>query len=258
MTEDRPPANNSDAAWRALSELTPARIALGRSGHSLPTREVLAFTLAHARARDAVHNDLDVESLRESLSVFTRDVLVLESAAGLGRDRYLLRPDLGRMLSKPNRDQLDARASEDIDVLIVVADGLSSAAVQRHAAPLLTELKPWLRNFRLGPLVIARGARVALGDEIGQRLRARMVVVLIGERPGLSSPDSLGVYLTFAPVVGRLDSERNCISNIHAAGSSYVDAARRLGWLIERAFALSLTGVGLKDESGRSSLPKPA
>ena len=234
--------------WRGLAALTTARIALGRAGPSLPTRELLALGLAHARARDAVHAALDSRPIADRLAALGLKSAAVESAAG-DRRTYLRRPDLGRRLSTASAATLPAGSGPDI--VLVVADGLSAAAAQAHALPLI---EAFLRHgqaagWRIGPVVIATQARVALGDEIGEILGARAVAMLIGERPGLSTPDSLGVYLTFAPRNGRTDAERNCISNIHAHGLSPEGAAARLAWLLQAAFRLGLTGVDLKDES---------
>lgn len=232
-----------------LTRLTPARIALGRSGASLPTREVLRFGMAHALARDAVHAPFDAEDVASRLAQLGLDVIRVESAAG-SREAYLRRPDLGRKLSPGSREALTARRG-DFHLTIVVAGGLSATAVHQNAVPFVAALLPSLarQGFRLAPTVVAREARVALGDEIGEALGARAVAVLIGERPGLSSPDSLGAYLTFAPRAGLTDADRNCISNIRPGGLAYEHAAFKLSWLIAEAFRRSLTGVGLKDES---------
>jgi ethanolamine ammonia-lyase small subunit len=234
--------------WRRLAALTPARIGLGRAGPGLPTREVLAFALAHARARDAVHTALDAQAISGQISALGLACVQVESQAP-DRETYLRRPDLGRVLSPAGRAAL-VRDGE-IDLAIVVADGLSSAAVHAHAAPVIAALLPHAERagWRLGPVVIARQARVALGDEIGAVLGARAVAVLVGERPGLSAPDSLGIYLTYAPRPGRSDAERNCISNIHGRGLAPAAGAFKLAWLTTQALRRSLTGVGLKDES---------
>ncbi|RDJ21429.1 ethanolamine ammonia-lyase subunit EutC [Bosea caraganae] len=235
--------------WAALARLTPARIGLGRSGASLPTREVLRFGLAHAQARDAVHIPFRAEEVATALATLPVETVQVESAAP-SRDLYLRRPDLGRRLSAESRVALAGRRG-DFDLALVVADGLSSTAIHQNAAPFIAGLLPLLRRqgLRLAPLVIASQARVALGDEVGEALGARAVAVLIGERPGLSSPDSLGAYLTFAPRPGLSDAARNCISNIRPGGLSYEQAAFKLSWLIAEAFRRSLTGVDLKDES---------
>lgn len=242
-------------AWAALRRLTPARIGLGRAGASLPTRELLAFGAAHAQARDAVHLPLDVAALRPRLQALGLQTIEVASAAA-DRPTYLLRPDLGRRLGGTGGALLDAHTAAhgplaDDALLIVVGDGLSSAAIERQAVALLAEIQRQRPpGWSLGPVVVATQARVALGDDIGQRLGAAMVAVLIGERPGLSSPDSLGVYLTRAPKVGRSDAERNCLSNVRAEGLVHAEAARKLWWLAEAARRLGATGVALKDDSG--------
>ncbi len=243
--------------WAALARLTPARIGLGRTGASLPTREVLRFGLAHAQARDAVQVPLRAEQVADELSALSVETVCVESAAS-SRELYLRRPDLGRHLSPASRSRLAGRRGA-FDLALVVADGLSSTAIHRNAVPFLTALLPALerQSLRLAPVTIACQARVALGDEIGEVLGARAACVLIGERPGLSSPDSLGVYLTFGPKPGTSDSARNCISNIRPSGLSYDQAALKLSWLIREALRRSLTGVGLKDESDRA-LDAPA
>ncbi|WP_332670901.1 ethanolamine ammonia-lyase subunit EutC [Aromatoleum sp.] len=247
--------------WDALRRFTPARIALGRRGASLPTREVLRFGLAHAQARDAVHLALDVTALRDALRPRHGGSIVVHSRAP-ERATYLLRPDLGRRLDDASAALLAeavapvsaapgaAGAPAPPDVAFVVADGLSALAVQRHAAALLGALVPRLPpDLIVAPIVIAEQGRVALGDEIGEILGARLVAVLIGERPGLSSPDSLGVYLTWAPTRDRSDAERNCVSNIRPEGLGYAAAAMRIAWLMREARRLQRTGVGLKDRS---------
>ena len=228
--------------WSALRANTPARIALGRAGASLPTREVLGFGLAHARARDAVHHALDVEKIIQDLKSIGHKATSVRSAAE-DRQVFLTRPDLGRRLGEAN---LQGTA----ETVVAIEDGLSSVAVQRHAVPLLRELQKISDRWRSVTVVVATQGRVALGDEIGERMKAKLVVVLIGERPGLTSPDSLGAYLTCMPRVGRTDAERNCISNIRPQGLGYAEAARRLDWLASAALARGLTGIGLKDESG--------
>jgi ethanolamine ammonia-lyase small subunit len=236
--------------WAQLATLTPARIALGRSGASLPTREVLRFGLAHAQARDAVHEPFRAEEIAASLGALKLETIRAASAARTRQD-YLRRPDLGRGLSPESREALAARRG-NFDLAIIVADGLSSTAVHQNAVPFIAALLPHLlrQQRSLAPVVIASQARVALGDEAAHALGARMALVLVGERPGLSSPDSLGAYLTFAPRPGLTDAARNCISNIRPGGLSFEAAAFKLAWLIEQAFRRSLSGVDLKDESG--------
>ncbi|MGN6526589.1 MAG: ethanolamine ammonia-lyase subunit EutC [Burkholderiaceae bacterium] len=255
--------------WTMLRRHTPARIALGRAGASLPTAEVLRFAAAHAAARDAVHEPLDVDTLAAALRGIGLEPLVAASRAA-GRADYLARPDLGRRLDDASRAALEAapRAAAP-GPCVVVADGLSAVAAQRHAVPLVAALRAALAEpvdgpaVALGPVVVATQARVALGDEIGAALGAPLVLVLIGERPGLSSPDSLGAYLTWAPAPGRVDSERNCVSNIRPEGLAVPDAARRLAWLLRTSLRRRLTGVGLKDESDPAAIdpgraPPPA
>ncbi|MBR0817171.1 ethanolamine ammonia-lyase subunit EutC [Bradyrhizobium liaoningense] len=234
-----------------LRSLTPARVALGRSGASVPTRALLDFTLDHARARDAVHAVLDAARLASDLRALG---LVVTEARSRAADRgdYLRRPDLGRQLDADSVELLSRHAAEPCQLAVVIGDGLSAAAVHAHAVALVSHLLPLLaegNDVAIGRVVVASGARVALGDEIGAILGARMVVTLIGERPGLSAPDSLGAYLTFAPKPGRTDAERNCVSNLHKSGLSYDEAAFKIAWLVREGMAREVTGVALKDES---------
>lgn len=243
--------------WEALRRFTPARIALGHTGVSQRTASQLAFQLAHARARDAVHVALDAEALQQALAAALPGppALLLHSAAA-SRDIYLRRPDLGRRLDAASSAALAARGSGPVDLGIVIADGLSALAIERHALPFLQALHARLAPdaWTIAPAVIVRQGRVAIGDEIGALLGARLVVVLIGERPGLSSPDSLGLYLTWAPRPGLTDERRNCISNIHAAGLGYAEAAAKLHYLLREARRRGLTGVALKDETGERAI----
>ncbi|MBZ2169793.1 ethanolamine ammonia-lyase subunit EutC [Marinobacter sp. F4216] len=244
--------------WRALRRFTDARIGLGRAGVSLPTPELLAFQLAHARARDAVHLPLDVAGLMANLTPaiekhLPEPPIILESCAG-DRFTYLQRPDLGRQLSDESRARLpSASLDEPVDLAIVIVDGLSSVGVQNTAPSmvggLLNALEQDDHDWKLALLTVVEQGRVAIGDEIGERLNARMVVVLIGERPGLSSPDSLGIYLTFGPEAGLTDERRNCISNVRPGGLPVEEASRRLLYLMREARRLKLTGVGLKDRT---------
>lgn len=250
--------------WSALRRFTPARIALGRAGAAQPTRESLEFALAHARARDAVRMPLDVEAVASRIGDLGFDVARVASAAP-DRSTYLARPDLGRLLCPASEASLAAHGRETRDLAIVVADGLSALAVAHNAAPLLAALLPWIAaaGWRTGPLVLATEARVALGDAVAERLRARAALVLIGERPGLSAPDGLGAYLTFGPKPGiTRDADRNCLSNIRLGGMGFAEAAFRIAWLLAEAFRRERTGIGLKDESDRlivgGRLPEPA
>lgn len=248
--------------WQGLRRFTRARIGLGHTGISQPTSAQLAFQLAHARARDAVHEPLDAAALAGSLARAWPGTpglpgpLVLHSAAA-DRNVYLQRPDLGRRLDSPSRDRLCALRGEAAperahDLAIVVTDGLSGRAVAQNAPPFLQALRPRLdaAAWTLAPLCIVEQGRVAIGDEVGELLGARLVVVLIGERPGLSSPDSMGLYITWAPRVGLTDERRNCISNVRPDGLMVEEAARRLYGLLSEARRRALTGVQLKDETG--------
>ncbi len=257
MNEQPPKPAIIHDPWAQLSRYTPARIALGRSGVSLPTSRMLEFSLAHAQARDAVNAGLDTVVLAERLTQLGWTHLRVHSAARM-REEYLRRPDLGRKLDEASCDLLRTHGQPVCNVVFVLADGLSAQAVAQHALPVLMRVVPELVQAGLhrGPIVLAEQARVALGDEIGELLRAQLVIVLIGERPGLSSPDSLGVYLTFGPHVGRMDAERNCISNIRPQGLDYARAAHKLDWLIHAALARRYTGVRLKDESEAGLLPE--
>jgi len=232
-----------------LRGLTPARVALGRAGASLPTTALLEFTLDHARARDAVHAAFDSQALVAALRDLGLEGLDVRSRAG-SRGDYLKRPDLGRRLDQASQQALAGKSGGAGQLALVIGDGLSPTAVHAHAIELVRRLIPQLAADQVADVVVASGARVALGDEIGAILGARMVVMLIGERPGLSAPDSLGAYLTFAPRIGRTDAERNCVSNIHGAGLSCDEAAYKIAWLIRQGLAREVTGVALKDESG--------
>lgn len=260
--------------WQDLRRFTSARIALGRSGVSQPTQPHLAFQLAHAQARDAVHLELDVNALQKALQLTLVDlksarsdknsegglleVLTLQSASA-DRNTYLQRPDLGRRLSPSSRDALLARLPKGhtpeqrlFDVAFVVADGLSALAIASHAVPFLGLVLPRLdaEGWAIAPLTVITQGRVAVADEIGELLQARLVVILIGERPGLSSPDSMGIYMTWMPSVGLTDASRNCISNIRPGGLTYEEGAHKLHYLMAQARLRELSGVGLKDEAG--------
>jgi ethanolamine ammonia-lyase small subunit len=250
----RPPAPPQvvlDAGWGALRQWTAARIGLARSGASLATGPLLDFRLAHAQARDAVHEPLDEARLVVALGGFGLPVLAVASAAA-DRRTFLMRPDLGRRLTPVSEDAL-AQGAGSHDLAIVVADGLSARAVQSHAAPLLAAALPGLRadGWRIAPLVVVRQGRVAIGDAVATALGARAVALLIGERPGLSAPDSMGAYLTWEPGLRTTDAERNCISNIRPAGIGYDDAAFRLVHLLRAIRRRGLSGVRLKDDSDR-------
>ncbi len=237
------PPEMSPAAREALRSYTPARIGLARSGVSLATGPLLDFQLAHAQARDAVKAAIDVRMLCDELRRSGLQALALESQA-VNRTTYLRRPDLGRLLSAESAALL---SPGDYDVVFVVADGLSALAVERHALHLLRALLPLINGWKVGPVCVVEQGRVAIGDVIGEALHAAMAVVLIGERPGLTSPDSLGAYITWDPQRGRKDAERNCISNIREEGLSHEAAAGRLHYFMTEASRLHLTGLAIKD-----------
>jgi len=250
MTENSAPRPSVTASpWGEWRSVTPARLALGRVGAGMPTDEVLRFGWAHAMARDAIHAALDVARLETALREQGFSVAQTHSRAP-DRVTYLRRPDLGRVLDPHEPAKLHAMNVVPGKLCVVIGDGLSSLAVDRHAAPLLAALKPHLKDdLEDAPVIIATQARVALADEVADLLNAKLSIMLIGERPGLSSPDSLGVYITHAPFKGRSDAERNCISNVRPEGLSYEAAAFKLAWLVREALQRGLTGVDLKDES---------
>ncbi|WP_371919023.1 ethanolamine ammonia-lyase subunit EutC [Pseudomonas sp. B28(2017)] len=248
--------------WLELRRLTPARIALGRTGTSIPTRAQLDFQYAHAQARDAVHLPFDHGGLRSQLAERGHESVLLHSAA-IDRNSYLQRPDLGRKLSADSVQVLRDYASANpggVDLVIVVADGLSALAVHRHTLPFLARLEEQIaaEGWTVAPVILVEQGRVAVADEIGELLGAKMTVILIGERPGLSSPDSLGLYFTYNPKVGLTDAYRNCISNVRLEGLSYGMAAHRLLYLMREACRRQLSGVNLKDEAQVQTLESDA
>ncbi|MGP9497583.1 ethanolamine ammonia-lyase subunit EutC [Halomonas sp. AOP43-D1-4] len=243
--------------WERLRAFTDARIGLGRAGVSLPTGKLLEFQLAHAQAQDAVHAPLDVEALAQQLQeafALEHEPLRLHSQVE-GRAMYLQRPDVGRRLNDDSRERLhNAQTSPSrVDLAVVIVDGLSALAVQQNSQPFLKALYQQFEQdnaeWQLAPLAIVEQGRVAIGDEIGALLNADAVLVMIGERPGLSSPDSLGLYMTWAPEPGLKDDRRNCISNVRPAGLNMAEAARRLFLLLKDARKLKVSGVKLKDRS---------
>jgi ethanolamine ammonia-lyase small subunit len=246
--------------WQQLRRLTTARIALGRSGGSLPTRELLDFRLAHARARDAVHAPFDATDFASRLCSLGTDVLCLESAATTQMD-FLRRPDLGRRLANSSRALLAARAAEvpgPCDLVIIISDGLSSLAATEHGPPLLAALVPLVQQsgWKLAPLIVAKHGRVALQDEIGELLHARLSLMLLGERPGLGAADSLGAYFTYAPRAGLTDAARNCVSNIRTEGLPPTEAAQKLFYLMTQSLRRGLSGVELKDDAPSLHAPR--
>ena len=238
-------------AWNKLRGATPARIALGRAGGSLPTRAWLDFKSAHAAARDAVHNEFDAESLADDIAVLGVETVIVDSSAS-DRLTFLQRPDLGRRLTDASRDRLAklVRPAGALDLAICVSDGLSALAAHRQTAPLLQVLLPKLSDdgWTLAPIIVARFGRVAIQDEIGQLLGARLALMLIGERPGLGSPDSLGAYLVYQPRIGNTDANRNCVSNIRPEGLTHAAAADTLHYLLTESRRRRLSGVQLKDQ----------
>ena len=258
---DKPPVDPQNP-WLELRRLTPARIALGRTGTSMPTGAQLDFQFAHAQARDAVHLPFDHAGLGAQLAERGRESVLLHSAA-TDRNSYLQRPDLGRKLSDESAQTLRDYAQAHpggVDLAIVVADGLSALAVHRHTLPFLERMEEQItaEGWSVSPVILVEQGRVAVADEIGERLGAKMVVILIGERPGLSSPDSLGLYFTYNPKVGLTDAYRNCISNVRLEGLSYGMAAHRLLYLMREACRRQLSGVNLKDEAQLQTLESDA
>jgi len=239
--------------WSELRHFTDARIALGRCGGSLPTRKVLDFRFSHARARDAVHTPFVPADLASSIQAACQVETLVAQSACADRLEFLKRPDLGRKLHADSRRDLCEKfeCSGPYDLVILVSDGLSTAAAMAQSLPVLESLIPLLRNagWKLAPLVVVRHARVALQDEVGGIFQARMSLMLLGERPGLGSTDSLGAYFTFAPSIGKSDAERNCVSNIRPAGLPPAIAARKLHFLLTESIRLGLSGVSLKDET---------
>jgi ethanolamine ammonia-lyase small subunit len=242
--------------WHSLTRFTPARIALGRAGMSLPTHAYLEFQLAHALARDAVNLPLDFTSLAHCLNMQGYQTLILQTQAE-NQSVYLQRPDLGRLLSASAMNCLQHTSPIPADAVVVVADGLSSKAIEQHAETFLSLLLPELRanGYRLPPLCLVKHARVAIGDAIAEHYAARLCIVLIGERPGLSSPGSMGIYFTYQAKSGiSTDADRNCISNIHKNGLSHEQALKKLLFLINESEKLQLSGVNLKDETTNKAL----
>ncbi len=250
-----------DNAWDRLRAFTDARIGLGRAGVSVPTRHLLAFQLAHAQAIDAVHSPLNVEGLLETLTAQdwcpAGQPLRLHSQAE-HRDMYLQRPDYGRVLNEASQQTLKDHNGPAYDLAIVIVDGLSALAIEENTLPFLSKLIPALTDapepWSIAPLCVVEQGRVAIGDHVGELINARCVIVLVGERPGLSSPDSMGLYLTWGPKKGLTDAYRNCISNIRFAGLNHQDASRKAFYLLSEARTKKLSGVQLKDRTDDSVL----
>jgi ethanolamine ammonia-lyase small subunit len=256
MDKIEPGQSLKDDPLSLLKAFTAARIGIGRTGASIPLKQSLAFKLAHAHARDAVYSELDIDRLSVELKPFDLPVLQLHSQAAY-REQYLQRPDLGRQLNEEFIGQLNDHTVKGIDMVIIIADGLSAAAVNSNAVSLLKILIPQLQSagLKLAPVCLVKQGRVAIADDIGMHLNARLSLMLIGERPGLSSADSMGAYLTFNPRAGLTDESRNCISNIRPHGLTFKPAAKKIFYLVQEAFRRKLSGVGLKDNAGL--LPEP-
>jgi ethanolamine ammonia-lyase small subunit len=243
-------------AWFALKQFTQARIALGRTGMSIPMQENLQFRAAHAFARDAIFTVFEKEMLADEIRQLHGDYTFLHSKV-IDRHMYLQRPDLGKQLDDRSIEELAAIKGKNYDLCINIADGLSATAVNAHAIPLLRELLPALKQtgYSIAPICIIEQGRVAISDETGSLLNTKLSLILIGERPGLSTPDSLGAYITYQPKPGNTDAQRNCVPSIHAAGLSYANAAQIIHHLIKHAFRLGLSGIGLKDQVGEPNDP---
>lgn len=241
--------------WLFLKQFTKARIALGRNGVSLPTKETLNFSLSHAQARDAVHQPFNSDKIQDELHTMGLSTLTVHSCVK-DREEYLRRPDLGRKLDQESIKKLEEAYQNPSDLIIIIGDGLSSYAVDRQAVSVIRSLLPYLKklNIQLGPVILAHQARVALGDQIGSILHAKSIAMLIGERPGLSSADSLGIYMTWQPDNTRNDADRNCISNVRPEGLKHDLAAFKLAWLLKQSFIKQISGVRLKDESDNTAL----
>ena len=242
-------SENLPGPWDVLRRLTSARIGLKRSGASLATAPLLEFKLAHARARDAVHEALDETRLERDLAATDLPMLTVATQAK-DRPQFLMRPDLGRQLSAEAEQTLVAK-KDSYDIAFVISDGLSASAAQKHAAPLLAEIIPALKEWRIAPLVIVRLGRVGAGDAVAAALGATCVVILLGERPGLSAPDSLGAYLTWKPRSDTTEADRNCVSNIRPEGIPYAEAGRKIVHLLRAMRAGGASGIALKDDSDR-------
>ncbi|WP_331775230.1 ethanolamine ammonia-lyase subunit EutC [Sulfurospirillum sp. 1612] len=249
---DNIPSTHTENPWQQLRHYTDARIGLGRAGISIPTSHMLAFELAHAKAQDAVHEPLDIPKFTAELKQNDFKALICVHSQAKNRDTYLQRPDLGRRLDSPSCETLQSEKGV-YDLSIIIADGLSSQAINNHAIPFLVQLRHALdrdaQTWNLAPLVLVQQGRVAIGDEVGEILNAKMTLILIGERPGLSSPDSLGLYLTWHPKIGTTDVDRNCISNIRTEGLSPEKAAQKALYLLRESRRLQLSGVQLKDRT---------
>lgn len=254
MTIKQPSLITEDP-WQSLKQFTDARIGLGRTGSSIPLHAVLDFKLAHARARDAVHTPLDLDAFCDQL--VEKDIVCqITNSRVENRDEFLTRPDLGRRLDQASAKALTAE-KKDYDIAVVVCDGLSSKAIEENGVPFILSFAEKIQKtqFSLAPIQVVKNGRVAIGDEIGQAIGAKLVVVLVGERPGLSSPNSMGVYITIRPCVGTTDESRNCISNVRNGGLSIEEGVQKTSYLVEKGFREQRTGVLLKDDMPKNYLP---
>ncbi|MEM6523383.1 MAG: ethanolamine ammonia-lyase subunit EutC [Bacteroidota bacterium] len=242
-------------SWKQLKSFTDARISLGRTGGSLTTEQLLKFRKDHALAKDAVWTDLNSEKIITELRSMGRDVILVDSQAW-DRRTFIQRPDLGRRLTKISEEKLKARRG-NYDISLCIADGLSALAIENHAVSFLSFLLPLIRSFRLAPITLVNQGRVAVSDQIGELLGSALSIVLVGERPGLSSPDSMGIYMTYKPKAENTDEKRNCISNIRKEGLSYDFAAQKLAFLISESLRRKLSGVELKDTFEPNSILPP-
>jgi ethanolamine ammonia-lyase small subunit len=247
--------NTQPDEWVALKAFTDARIALGSTGVSLPLKAALELRAAHAQAKDAVYSALDEAALRQALELMGLAVCQVKSKAN-NRDEYLQRPDYGRALHEESGLYLKTLPTASADIAIIIADGLSAAAVNLNAIPFIRAFIAKLNGFTLGPIVLATQARVAIADEVGALLKAKLTIILIGERPGLSAADSMGAYITYGPQRGNTDERRNCVSNVRAGGLPPQLAAEKVLQLVSGAFYMKQTGVLLKD-TGTTLLPLP-
>lgn len=234
-------------AWHLLKQYTNARIAVGRAGTSLPTAEILQLRMAHSLAKDAIRSEIDINGLMEACRALKLDSLSVQSQV-VNRNDYLRNPNKGRLLATQSTEILQGFHSQETDLCIIIADGLSAEAVNQHAVKVIALLLPLIATFTLSPVVLAQQSRVALSDPIGELLQARIALILIGERPGLSSPHSMGAYLTYQPQSGNTDEKRNCVSNIQPQGLSYEAAAAKLAYLLQEMLTKKISGVQLKDE----------
>ncbi len=233
--------------WHLLKKYTNARIALGRSGNSLPTNKVLEFRMAHALAKDAINTELDILNLVEDVKKLSLNSILVQSQITNETD-YLKNPNIGRLLNEMSLKKLEDCPEKNTTLSIIIADGLSAEAVNIHAVKLIAHLLPKLKIKTLSPIIIVKYGRVAISDEIGEMLNSSIALILIGERPGLSSPTSMGAYITYHPKKGNTDETRNCISNIQSEGLSYEFAAMKLAYLIDEMLHKKLSGVDLKDD----------